>query len=261
MTNDAVQIMHTMTDDPEMRYIIAEEREKRRVASLIYEARTAAGLTQAELAARVGTRLAGHRTAGRRGPCTPRARQWKGRPMITQTRATVEDLYAAPGKAELVNGELLMMSPTGDKPGWAGDEIFASLHSYVRMTSFGRAVSDNKGFLTDLPGRKSFSPDAAFYTGRPGGMKFFPDVPIFAAEVRSENDYSPQAEREMAAKRADYFAAGCRVVWDVDLLSDEVVRVYRATAPDALTIYRRGEMAEAEPAVPGWKMPVDDLFE
>ena len=181
--------------------------------------------------------------------------------MITKTRATLEDLYATPGKAELVNGELVLMSPTGDKPGWAGDEIFASLRSYVRMTSFGRAVSDNKGFLAHLPNRRSFSPDAAFYTGRPGGMKFFPDVPVFAAEVRSENDYGPKAEEEMAAKRADYFAAGCQVVWDVDLLSEDVVRVYRADDPDTPTIYRRGETAEARPAVPGWIMPVDDLFE
>ncbi len=181
--------------------------------------------------------------------------------MITKTRATIEDLYAAPGKAELVNGELVLMSPTGDKPGWAGDEIFVSLRSYVRMTSFERAVSDNKGFLTNLPHRKSFSPDAAFYTGQPGEMRYFPDVPVFAAEVRSENDYGPKAEQDMTDKRADYFASGCKVVWDVDLLSTDVVRVYRAGAPDSPTPYKRGETAEAEPAVPGWKMPVDDLFE
>jgi hypothetical protein len=40
-----------------------------------------------------------------------------------------------------------------------------------------------------------------------------------------------------------------------------VVRVYRASNPEDPTIYRRGEMAEAEPAVPGWRMPVDELFE
>ena len=183
--------------------------------------------------------------------------------MTTKTEATLEDLYAVrdDGKAEIVNGELILLSPTGDKPGWAGDEIFANLRSYVRMTSFGRAVSDNKGFLTNLPRRKSFSPDAAFYTGRPGGMKYFPDVPVFAAEIRSENDYGPKAEQDMAEKRADYFAAGCRVVWGVDLLSADVVRVYRADAPDQPTRYKRGETAEAEPAVPGWNMPVDDLFE
>ena len=64
----------------------------------------------------------------------------------------------------------------------------------------------------------------------------------------------------MAQKRADYFAAGTLVVWDVDLLSDDVVRVYRASDPETPTNYRRGEVAEAEPAVPGWTMAVDDLF-
>lgn len=46
-----------------------------------------------------------------------------------------------------------------------------------------------------------------------------------------------------------------------DLLSADVVRVYRASGPERPTVYRRGEEAEAEPAVPGWRMPVDELFE
>ena len=92
-------------------------------------------------------------------------------------------------------------------------------------------------------------------------MKFVHEAPVFAAEVRSEGDYGPTAEREMAAKRADYFAAGTKVVWDVDLLSDDVVRVYRADSPEQPTIYRRGETAEAEPAVPGWTFAVNELFD
>jgi Uma2 family endonuclease len=54
--------------------------------------------------------------------------------------------------------------------------------------------------------------------------------------------------------------AGTLVVWDVDLLSEEVVRVYRASEPAVPTLYRRGQEAEAEPALPGWRMPVDELF-
>ena len=50
------------------------------------------------------------------------------------------------------------------------------------------------------------------------------------------------------------------MVWDVDLLSPDVVRVYRAADPAHPTIYRRGEVADAEPAVPGWTLPVDRLF-
>ena len=64
----------------------------------------------------------------------------------------------------------------------------------------------------------------------------------------------------MARKRADYFAAGTLVVWDIDLLGPDVVRVHRAADPQP-KIYRRGEVAEAEPAVLGWRMPVDELFE
>ena len=50
----------------------------------------------------------------------------------------------------------------------------------------------------------------------------------------------------MAAKRTDYFAAGTQVVWDVDLIREKVIRVYRASAPEQPTIYRPGDSAEAE---------------
>ena len=179
--------------------------------------------------------------------------------MSTKVEATIEDLYKVEGKAELVNGEIILMSPTGGLPGYAGDEIFSSLHDYSKRRKFGIAVSDNKAFVVNLPHRRSFSPDAAFYVGDVT-MKFFEGAPVFAVEVRSEGDYGSRAERQMARKRADYFAAGTLVVWDVDLLSDNVVRVYRSTDPENPTIYGRGQIAEAEPAAPGWTMAVNDLF-
>jgi Uma2 family endonuclease len=181
--------------------------------------------------------------------------------MATKTEATLEDLYRVPehGKAELVDGEVVLMSPTGGLPGYAAGEIFASLRAYARRTKAGHAIADNVGFVVNLPHRKSFSPDAAFYIGVLS-MKFLEGAPVFAVEVRSENDYGQGAEEEIADKRADYFATGTLVVWDVDLLADDVVRVYRAESPDRPTHYRRGEVAEAEPAVPGWTMLVDELF-
>jgi Uma2 family endonuclease len=181
--------------------------------------------------------------------------------MRAKAEATIEDLYRVPdnAKAEIVNGEVVVMPPTGFMPGRAGGRIYASLLEYEKHTGAGYALPDNVGFIVDLPRRKSFSPDAAFYIGEPT-MKFAEGAPIFAVEVRSENDYGPQAEHDMAAKRADYFAAGTQVVWDVDLLSEDVVRVYRADDHEHPTLYRRGELAGAEPALPGWTFPVDDLF-
>ena len=179
--------------------------------------------------------------------------------MSTKVEATIEDLYKVEGKAELVNGEIVKMSPTGGLPNYAAGEIFISLHAYSKRVKKGRAVSDNAAFIVNLPHRKSFSPDAAFYVGDIT-MKFFEGAPVFAVEVRSESDYGPKAERDIAKKRADYFTAGTQVVWDVDLQSDDVVKVYRSSDPDNPKIYRHGELAEAEPAVPGWTMAVDDLF-
>lgn len=178
----------------------------------------------------------------------------------TSTDKLVASLYTVPGKAEIVGGRIVMMSPTGDMPGSAAFAVVLRLREYARVHG-GRAYGDNVGFLVSLPNRKSFCPDGAYYTGPRARMKFLPTAPDFALEVRSEGDYGPTMEREIAEKRADYFAARTKVVWDVDLLSEEVVRVYRAESPEQPTVYRRGEMAEAEPAVPGWKFAVDELFD
>lgn len=179
--------------------------------------------------------------------------------MSTKVEATIEDLYKVEGKAELVNGEIVEMPLTGGLPHLSAFWISLSLEAYRKKTKKGHAIADSAAFIVNLPHRKSFSPDAAFYIG-PVTMKFFQGAPVFAVEVRSEGDYGPRAERRMAQKRSDYFAAGTLVVWDVDLLGADVVRVYRANNPETATTYRRGEIAEAEPAVPGWTMPVDDLF-
>jgi Uma2 family endonuclease len=181
------------------------------------------------------------------------------------TQASVAELIAAlgrvDGKAEVVDGEIVVMSPAGYAHNRAAGSIYVSLRQYERETRRGVALSDNAGFVVDLPHRKSFSPDAAFYVGSPPGPGFLRGAPIFAAEVRSPDDYGPLAEEAMVAKRADYFASGTVVVWDVDVLRDAWIAVYRAVEPDRPTFYRRGEVAEAEPGLPGWTFPVDRLFE
>ena len=182
-------------------------------------------------------------------------------PATTRSSAIIDALSREKGKAEIVDGRIVRMSPAGWQHGRASMAIAISLRAHERSHGGGHAFADNVGFLVDLPSRQSFSPDAAWYTGSVVDMRFLEGAPAFAVEIRSENDYGPLAENEIRTKRAEYFAAGTLVVWDVDLLGEIVIRAYRASTPDIVTAYRRGDVAEAEPAVPGWRFPVEELFE
>lgn len=178
-------------------------------------------------------------------------------------QATLDDLYRTPGKAELIGGRIVELMATGIRPNEVAANIYVSLRSHVAQTKRGKAFTDNMGFaIPKLPsGRESFSPDASYYEGAlPANlMRFVMGPPNFAAEVRSENDYGPVAESQLAFKREEYFLAGTQVVWDVDPMN-EMIYCYRATAPPQPIFFRRGDVADDEPAVPGWRIRVDDVF-
>ena len=130
--------------------------------------------------------------------------------MAAKDAVLIDRLYQVTedGKAEIVNGKLVLMSPTGYTPGRAGLIITMSLDRYSRRRKFGHVVPDNVGFLVKLPNRLSFSPDAAFFTQKPPrNLRFVEGAPVFAVEIRSGGDYGPAAERRLSDKRRDYFAA------------------------------------------------------
>jgi Uma2 family endonuclease len=183
--------------------------------------------------------------------------------MIRQRRATLEDLYEVEGPAELVGGRIIP-DMTGERPGEIAGNIFVSLRAHAKKLGRGKALCDNVGYVArvEASDRDTFCPDTSYHTLPPAAnpMKFIVGAPDFGTEVRSENDYGgPAVEQRLAEKRADYFAAGTKVVWDVDPIA-ETIAVYRASDPTNPTIYRRGDVAEAEPAVPGWRIPVDEVF-
>lgn len=182
---------------------------------------------------------------------------------VAHSKATLDDLYRTPEKAELIGGRIVYYMATGRKPNRVGGRIFRSLDDHASQIGQGVAFTDNMGFAVPLmpSGRESFSPDASWHKGPfpKNPMRFIEGAPTFAVEVRSENDYSPAAEAEMAEKRFDYFQAGTLVVWDVDTQAD-CIHVYRADDPEHPITFHRGDTAHAEPAVPGWQVSVDWIF-
>lgn len=181
----------------------------------------------------------------------------------TPTRATIDDLMRIEGKAELIGGRIVELMGTGYRPNRVSLRIARSIDDHAEATGIGVALTDNIIFaIPEIPsGRESFSPDASYYDGPlpEDEMRPIEGPPTLAVEVRSESDYGPAAERAMAEKRADYFAAGTPVVWDVDPVAN-LIHVYRANNPETPTTYGLGQLAEAEPAMPGWRPAVDEFF-
>lgn len=175
--------------------------------------------------------------------------------------ATIADLSHTRLKAEIAHDQLVVIGPSGCAPADAAGAILFSLLLHKRAGARGKAFGSRLAYLVDLPHRRSLCPDVSWYTGPLSDSDDFPRAaPVFAVEVRDAIDYGEDADAHYAAKRADYFAAGTAVVWDGDVLREGLIRVHRADDPDHPTAYHRGEVADAEPAVPGWRMPVDRLF-
>jgi Uma2 family endonuclease len=181
----------------------------------------------------------------------------------TQTAATLDDLYRVDGKAELIDGRIVPLMATGRRPSRVAFRIARSLDDYAQAIGRGEAYADNTGFAVAplASGRESFSPDASYFLGPfpLNDMRFLMGPPVFAVEVRSENDYGEASDIARAAKRADYFEAGTLIVWDVDPIADRVLK-YRVDSPDQPVSFTRGQVADAEPAVPGWTMTADAIF-
>ncbi|HEU0302648.1 MAG TPA: Uma2 family endonuclease [Longimicrobium sp.] len=174
--------------------------------------------------------------------------------------ATLEDLWEFEGPAELINGEIVPM--TGPNLGSADAAFYVrtSLHAHAKAHGGGRAISEHAPFILQTPRTQVLIPDVAWFTGDADRYEHVHGAPALAVEIRSTGDYGRTAERAMAIKRDLYFAAGTLVVWDVDVPREGWIRVYHADDPENPIVFRRGEIADAEPAVPGWRFPVDELF-
>lgn len=185
--------------------------------------------------------------------------------MSIEWEVTVDDLKdpALEGQIELVDGKMVQLPFHTIGEARTVGNILVSLKKYEDRNprGIGRAFMSTIVYVVDLPHRKTFSPDVSFAVTRPKNpMDFIPGAPIFAAEMRAPDELTAKADIVFAKKREDYFAAGTKVVWDVDPWN-ETVKSYSATNPDEPIIYRRGMIADAEPALPGWQMAMDDVFE
>ena len=160
---------------------------------------------------------------------------------------------------ELVRGELRKMPPAGSDHGKFAGRIGARLGTYAMDSGLGDIYIADTGFKLALDPDHVLAPDAAFVrrerasrTGESPG--FFPGPPDMAVEVIWPSDtYSQVAE-----KVADWLRFGTRAVIVVDPRR-RTVAVHRS--PSGTVTLSEGDTLAVEDVLPGWRMPVREVFE
>jgi Uma2 family endonuclease len=173
---------------------------------------------------------------------------------------TADELLVMPEdgiRRELVEGELREMSPAGERHADAAQNINRSLDAHVISRRLGK-VRPEYGYVLENNPDTVRAPDVSFVRAdrlSAGGPVpgYYRGAPDLAVEVVSPHDrYS-----EVKAKVREYLAAGTRMVVVVDP-EDRTVSVYRP-GRDPLEL-NESDVIDGEDVVPGWKLPVRDIF-
>lgn len=174
---------------------------------------------------------------------------------------TAEELLNMPKdgyRYELVRGVLKKMAPVGHTGGFYESNVIAELRTFVKTNRLGRTYSSSTGFLLERDPDYVLMPDAAFVqrerveeVGEERG--FFPGAPDFAAEVISPSDRLT----DVYEKVEEWLNAGALMVVVVNP-RDCTVSVH--TAESAVTL-SENDTLDGGDVVPGWRLPIADIFE
>lgn len=154
---------------------------------------------------------------------------------------------------ELVQGELRKMSPAGLEHGEIAARFAASLTTYVRQHRLGTVYIAEAGFRLRNDPDTVRVPDISFVRAERvvRTEKFMPGPPDLAVKVVSPSD----SFSDVAEKTREYLSAGASAVIVVDPRT-RIVNVYRAAAITVAT-----DVLEVDDVVPGWKLPLREIFE
>ncbi len=181
--------------------------------------------------------------------------------MATTKLLTVEDLErdgVPEGRYELIDGELVEMSPSGGIASKVAAKFAFFLLAHVVPRRLGAVFSADGGFVI-FPGRELIRvPDAAFVSAdrlppieqQEGFLRLAPDLVV---EVISPSDRMS----DVMAKVMMWLDAGVRLVW----LADPRLRTVTIFGPDRRgRVVQEGELLDGGDVLPGFSLAVAELF-
>ena len=182
--------------------------------------------------------------------------------MVTKKNwVTAQQLAEMPDdgyRYELVRGEIRKMAPSFEEHGLVSANIAGDLIPYVRRNGLGRVIIAETGYLLESDPDTVRAPDVSFIrqdrVSPPGQRRsFVQGAPDLAFEVLSPgNRPGPMAE-----KVADYLATGCRMVVVVDPVLRTATLHFPGQEPQVLS---EADTLDGGEVVPGWQMPIGEIF-
>jgi Uma2 family endonuclease len=159
---------------------------------------------------------------------------------------------------ELIDGEIVPMSPPGFEHGIVAQNVSWLLTQHVRRRGLGLVTAAETGFIVSRNPDTVLAPDGGFVRqarldviGVP--RAYFPEAPSLVFEVVSPRD----RVGEVARKMWRWFAAGVEMVWVVDPVA-RTVAVHRSLENPRLLTEK--DTLSGEPVVPGFECRVADFF-
>lgn len=180
---------------------------------------------------------------------------------VKQKPVTAEELLRTPNyglRRELVRGEVRTMAPAGYEHGRVAHNLALALGRHVHEHNLGALVAAETGFKISGDPDTVRAPDVAFVSreraptaGAVSG--FWPNAPDLVAEVVSPNDTFSEVEEKVE----DWLAAGVRMV----LVVNPRARTVTVRLPEnEIKILTREQTIDGGEVVPGWTLPVADVF-
>lgn len=157
---------------------------------------------------------------------------------------------------ELVDGEIVVMSPSGLESDEVALEIGRQLANWVRPRKLGRVAGSSAGFKLPNESGDVRAPDCSFIQAsrlRQTTQDFAQLVPDLAFEVASKSDSLTKQRKKIQ----NYLSLGMSVGVVVDPRT-QTVEAYRP-GQDAIVL-RNGDVFTVPELLPGWEMEIASIW-
>ncbi|NEO14319.1 MULTISPECIES: Uma2 family endonuclease [unclassified Moorena] len=159
-------------------------------------------------------------------------------------------------RMELIEGEIIFMSPSGLESDEVALEIAAQLRNWVRPRKLGRVSGSSGGFRLPNKDGDVRAPDASFILAErlPRTTEDYAElVPDLTFEVKSKSDSLPKLRQKIQ----QFLELGTKVGVLVDPRT-RTMEVYRLNQDKV--VLGDGDVLQVPELLPGWELPIVEVW-